>query len=95
MDQYRELIHQHRVVAGPLEQKIFSLKKEMLNYNSDSSKLEIARQIGTNQVALEMSLYEHFKQVRAICTDNQKKKFDEVIFRALAEARQPRPQPKR
>ncbi len=92
MDAYRELIKEHRVIADPLERDIAELRKQLLNYHvNDSGKQAIAEAVGKKQAEFEMSLYEHFKKVRGLCNEEQQKKFDEVLLRALAAGRPPRP----
>ena len=95
MDAYRELIKEHRLIADPLERDIADLRKQLLNYHaSDSGKQAFADAVGKKQAEFEMSLYEHFKKVRALCNVEQQRKFDEVLLRALAAGRPPRPRPK-
>ncbi|MBI1770118.1 MAG: periplasmic heavy metal sensor [Bacteroidetes bacterium] len=91
MEAYRELIHEHRLIADPLEGDITDLRKQLLNYEViGSSSQVIVDAIGKKQAEFEMSLYEHFKKVRALCNDKQQKKFDAVLLHALASGRPPR-----
>jgi hypothetical protein len=95
MNSYRELIREHRIIADPLENEIRVLRKQLLNYNEpDSSKSSLADAIGKKQSEFETTLFEHFKKVRALCTDEQKKKFDDVLLRVLAAGRPPKPKPR-
>lgn len=92
MDAYRELIREHRVIADPLEKEIADLRKQLLSFDAtDSGKQTTADAVGEKQAEFEMSLFEHFKKVRALCNEEQQKKFDEVLLRALAAGRPPRP----
>jgi hypothetical protein len=94
MNAYQEMIREHRVIADPLERDIAALRKQLLNYDAtDSGKQAVADAVGKKQAEFEMSLYKHFKKVRALCNEEQQKKFDEVLFRALAAGRPPRPKP--
>jgi len=40
-------------------------------------------EIGQNEMALDKQTFTHFQQVRALCNEDQKKKFDNVIKEAL------------
>lgn len=95
MDAYRDLIREHRVIADPIEGDMLNLRKQFLNYEApDSTKKALAEAIGKKQAEFEISLFDHFKKVRVLCTDQQKKKFDEVLLKALAAGRPPRPRPR-
>lgn len=95
MNAYRELIREHRMIADPIESEVTELRKQLFNYEQpDSTKQKIANVIAEKQAKLEMSFYVHFKKVRVLCTDEQKKKFDDVLLRALAAGRPPRPRPR-
>ena len=94
MNAYREMIREHRVLAEPIEKEIHDLKKQLFDFDIDSSKQQIAERIGKQQIELEMSLYDHFKKVRTLCNEEQKNKFDEVLLKALAAGRPPRPGPR-
>ncbi len=91
MNAYREMIREHRAIAEPIEKDIHDLKKQLFDYDTDSAKRETAGRIGQKISELDMSLYDHFKKVRTLCTEEQKKKFDEVLLKALAAGRPPRP----
>jgi len=39
----------------------------------------LASSIAANQKAIEVVTFDHFKEVRKLCDDNQKKHFDEII----------------
>jgi hypothetical protein len=94
MEAYSEMIREHRKVAEPIEKEIHDLKKQLFDFDIDSAKQQIAEGIGQRQTELEMSLYNHFKKVRTLCNEEQQKKFDEVLLRALAAGRPPRPEPR-
>jgi hypothetical protein len=95
MESYRKLIKEHRAIADPIEKDIADLRKQLLNYDvTDSDKQTIANVVGKKQAEFEMSLFEHFKKVRTLCNEEQQRKFDDVLLRALAAGRPPRPKPK-
>jgi hypothetical protein len=43
----------------------------------------LSQEIGKNQALLETVTFQHFTEVRKICTPEQQKKFDEIIREAL------------
>lgn len=55
---------------------------------SDSTKNAAADNVAKNLEQLDLLTFDHFKQVRAICTPDQQKKFDKIIqdvLRMIAE----------
>jgi len=52
-----------------------NIKNGVGGINADS----VAQLIADNQKAIEMVTYDHFRQVRTICTDAQKTSFDKII----------------
>ncbi len=63
-------------------------KDELFGYLSkgqgDSVKVnQLADNIARSQKQIELATFSHFQKVRAICDENQKKKFDEIIGDAL------------
>lgn len=95
MQQYRQLIDQHRTVAGPLEHEIGELRRQLFDYDevNDVVKQELNRRLAEKEADLSWSLYQHFKEVRKICTPAQREKFDDVLLRALHAGRPPGPRP--
>lgn len=64
-----------------LKDKLFS---NLSNPDADTNKLkEITNQIGTYEAKIDLITYNNFREVRKICTDEQKKKFDEIILDVL------------
>src|SRR5436853_166845 len=49
------------------------------NMGSSSGADSITHLIGSTQQQIEKVTYDHFSQVRALCTDEQKKEFDAII----------------
>lgn len=61
----------------------------------DSAKLnQLTDNIAKAQKQIELAAFDHFKKVRALCDDNQKKKFDEIIGEVLKMMAGPPPGPK-
>ncbi len=80
---YDALIKDHRAAMNRLRKANMEYRKTLFatlgsnpnNINADS----IGQLIATNQKEIEMVTYNHFKQVRAICTPEQQKEFDNII----------------
>ena len=66
---------------------------QLKNEKQDTSKVnELAKAIANNQTQIELVTFNHFKQVRNICDEKQKVKFDEIIQEVLRRmARPPAP----
>ena len=82
--QYDALIKEHRKAMDQLGNEAIGYRKLLFenlrnephsNINTDS----LAQLIANNQKQIEIVTYNHFKQVRTICNDEQKAKFDEII----------------
>jgi periplasmic protein CpxP/Spy len=50
-----------------------------LKNGNGSGENGIARQIGEVQSRIDLNTFRHFASLRAICTEEQKKRFDEII----------------
>ena len=86
--QFDSLLDNHR---GQLESKadeIRTLREELMsmmrNQEFTAESESIVRQIGEKQSELELMNYQHFKEVMAICNEEQKQIFLETIKRAVA-----------
>ena len=74
---------------------LFNLLKT--STTNDALVQETLKNIGEKEIAIQQHLFEHFKKVRALCNEEQKKKFDLVIQEAMRMIANQRPQgpPKR
>lgn len=78
---HHEKVETLREKNKKLHNDFFDLLKQP---NIDSTSINMAADaIVENQKAIEMATFYHFKEVRAICSPAQQKKFDEVIKEAL------------
>lgn len=82
--QYDVLIEDHQRSMRRLRRESMELRQQLFNnikneghgyLNTDS----LANLIGQNQKEIERVTYQHFVQVRAMCTDAQKREFDKII----------------
>ena len=76
--------------GGETRDELFELlKQENPDMNLVKEKVQA---IAKNQEEIELITFAHFQQVRKLCTEEQKKKFDETIKDVLhSMARPPRP----
>ena len=83
---YEKLIEQHQSDIRAIREKMMKDRDNFWNGLSatkgDSVNIS-ASIIGEDQKQLELVTFNHFKKVRDLCTDDQKKKFDKVINDAL------------
>ncbi len=64
-----------------LKDKLFSNLK---NPSADTNTIkDITTQIGNIEARVDIITFDNFREVRKICTDEQKKKFDEIILDVL------------
>ncbi|MCB0724504.1 MAG: Spy/CpxP family protein refolding chaperone [Ignavibacteriae bacterium] len=89
--QFDTLREQHRTTVDGLLKEMQDAREELFaqvkSDNPDMSKVEqLESTIGQKTTELEKATFEHFKQLRAICTDEQKTKFDEIIIDAMKQA---------
>lgn len=66
------------------------LKSDTVN---DSVRNDAAAQVSSSIQSLDILTFEHFKKVRAICTKEQKQKFDEIIQKMVNSVNQPQKAP--
>jgi periplasmic protein CpxP/Spy len=57
------------------------------------AKAELEKRISENQIQIEQITFDHFKKVRELCEDEQKKKFDDAIQHILRGMRHQGPPP--
>ena len=87
-DEHLMKIKKIREGMKDLKDKLFS---NLSNPDADTNMLkEITNQIGTLEAKIDLITYNNFREVRKICTDEQKKKFDEIIL-DLMRMNAPRP----
>lgn len=97
---YFMLAKEHNEAAKIIREQI-KLDKESLfqllisNQVNDSIRNERALKVSNSIQSLDILTFEHFKKVRAICTKEQKSKFDELIQKMVNSVNQPQkgPQP--
>ena len=74
-----------------LRKKFFDLlKSDNINLSSADS---LATAIGNNQEEIELATFRHFNSLKDICTDEQKKRFDNLVDDLMHMMRPPPPPP--
>jgi hypothetical protein len=91
-----KLAAQHRQDADELRMKIREAKEYLFGLLKqpavpDSLKKAAAEKVCEYTEALDLSTFNHFQQVRALCTPDQQKKFDSIIQEVTSLIGPPRP----
>ena len=81
---YAQLIKEHQDNTRGISEAIRDSKKQLFDLLADereqqSGVRQALDSIGRNESLLQWNTFEHFKKVRALCNDRQKKKFDAII----------------
>jgi len=87
--QFIQLRDEHRNMTGELKDRSRKLHDNFFNLLSenpaDSAKVNLmADSMISIQKQIELSTFYHFQKVRAICTPEQQKRFDNIISDAMA-----------
>ena len=96
-EQYKQLRDEHHSEVEGLQEAGREMRHQFFDQlhgaSSDSLQVEkLATDIASNQRQIELITFHHFQKVRAICSPEQQKKFDDVIDEALR-MMAPRPGP--
>jgi len=80
---YEKLIDQHRMDIRTNDQKIIQLKKELyrllIKRYSNQETDSLTKEIGHTQQEIERIHFNHFKDIKSICTAEQMPNFDLLI----------------
>ena len=96
--QLTELGHAHHQASEKIRGRIKDARDQFFgllktpNVN-DSAKHRAASAVSDNLKELELLTFDHFQQVRSICTPEQQKKFDEIINEVMQMVGGPPPGP--
>lgn len=85
---FRSLAAKHRQQADKLREQVKEARRDLFNLLEhpavdDSSKKAAAATAAKNLEQLDLLTFDHFKEVRALCTPAQQLKFDEIIEEVL------------
>ena len=85
---FTTLKHTHHEAVMALQEKGKELHQvffdQLKNNSVDSVQIkEMAAAIANNQTQIELLTFKHFVQVRKLCDDKQRQKFDEIIQEVL------------
>jgi len=83
-EQFEVLVAEHRSLSRKLRKEIGQSKEEMFSLIKSDQITESMMQAAVKKVSaktetLDRVTLDHFKKVRAICNDEQKQKFDEIL----------------
>ena len=101
--QYLALVQEHQKAIREIKEQVKDAKEAYFGLLADSSAKQetidaaIAKAT-TIEEQIDVKTFEHFKQVRALCNPEQKKKFDSIIldvFRMMAPDKHQGPPPPR
>lgn len=71
---------EHFVKKGDLMAEIASLRSQLAQQIEKEASDSLLNLIASNYKELEMLNHEHFRRLRSICDDEQKLKFDSLLF---------------
>lgn len=96
LNKFDILKKEHRQGVQNIMQQTKELKDQLfdcIKTGDDVKAKEIAGKLSENNKAMELLTYEHFKEVRAICNEDQKVKFDRILIELVRglEAQSPPP----
>jgi hypothetical protein len=85
---YLKLVSGHRRMAEGYRQEIRKAKDNFFDLLqepsvSDTTKQRALHEISIQTESLDALTFDHFKKVRALCTPEQKEKFDNIIHEVL------------
>jgi flagellar motility protein MotE (MotC chaperone) len=80
-EEHQEKIKEIREESRNAKDALFDLLKQ--SSVKDDELQKALNDIAENEKTLDKQTFHHFQKVRALCNDEQKKKFDEVIQQAL------------
>jgi hypothetical protein len=91
---YEELVEQHRSGMRNFDKKGREIRENYFKLmTSDSldykAKENFETAIAENQKSIEAFTFDHFRQVRVLCNEEQKKKFDKMIGEIMMHMRGP------
>lgn len=97
---FESLKKEHRQGVQNIMLQTKGLKDQLfdcIKTGDDVKAKELAQKLSENNKAMELLTYEHFKEVRKICSDEQKVKFDKILIELVRglEAQSPPPQGER
>lgn len=91
---FEELIQQHRAGMHDLDEKGRQIRNNYFKLMASDSLDRKAKEgfeiaIAENQKNIDAFTFDHFRQVRVLCNDEQKKKFDQMIGDIMMQMRGP------
>jgi Spy/CpxP family protein refolding chaperone len=97
LEQVRALHEQQHLQLQTVHEEMYQCREAMKDIlfdpAGDPNALQaLARDIGRLQAELEWARFNHFLQIKALCTDQQKERFEALINDIFEQTRPPHPQ---
>src|ERR1043165_9750366 len=97
-DQFQKLRDSHQHSVRKFEEENHQLRKKFFDLlKADNVNLteadSLATAIGNHQKEIELATFRHFNSLKSICTDEQKKKFNDILDDLMHMMRPPPPPP--
>ncbi|MBO3699261.1 Spy/CpxP family protein refolding chaperone [Roseivirga sp. E12] len=93
--QLKQLRDQHFAKMEKLRSESRETRKELhglwAEVDASNKVTELSQRMGTLHAAIEKATFDHFAQIRAICSPEQQKIFDELIKDVLRQGERPGP----
>ena len=95
-EQLDVLRKEHREAADQLREKIKNAKEAFFDLLKQQNVTDSVKQVSAKAVSihteeLDLLTLNHFQKIRALCTPEQQKKFDEIIQQVASMIGRPRP----
>lgn len=100
LKQYESLKVVHRKSLDTLFEQLKAEKENRLNFlaenkYSDSSIIQAVNSTSEKQKMLDLQMLRHLRDVRSLCTDEQKARFDTSIYKIMARRGNDKKKPKK
>ncbi len=88
----KQLVEEHRNSSKELREQLKKEKDEFFNLMktgkvADSAIEKASYAANETQRKMDISVFKHFQQIRALCNADQQKKFDEIVNDAIQQMR--------
>lgn len=97
--EHQDSVQRLREQGKMLREEYFSLLRNDASNISEKTindqASDLANKIAANQIAIESVTYRHFSQVKNICDNSQKQKFDSILLEIVRMMKAGKPKPAR
>ena len=93
MKKYQQLKEEHKAKIKPMFEDMHATKMKFYKYlqqpPDDSIINNLATAIGEKQKNIDVQIFHHFNELRAVCTQQQQPRFDSLIQRVVSKMSMP------